>query len=208
MPDPVRHRTRHDTEFLLCSSTVSSCSRCEERHILQHPQVCLCVSFKEVILKTLIAYFSASGVTAAVAKKLASAIDADLYEILPRVPYSAKDLDWQNPKSRSSIEMNTPDMRPIIADGHPLDPAPYDRIFLGFPIWWYISPNIINTFLESSDFSGKTIILFATSGGSGFGKTVQRLQPSAPGAKIIEGRILNGSPDEKTLKLWAEGFAV
>lgn len=122
--------------------------------------------------KTLIAYFSASGTTAKAAKKLSEAIGADLYEIRPAVPYTEEDLNWMDKKSRSSIEMNDRSFRPELAD-HDADIAAYDKIFLGFPIWWYVAPTIINSFLESYDFSGKTIILFATSGGSRFGKLLQ-----------------------------------
>ena len=155
--------------------------------------------------KTLVAYFSASGVTARVAKNLASVAGADLYEIKPAVPYSRADLNWMDKQSRSSVEMRDKNSRPALSDTN-ADIAAYDTIFIGFPIWWYIAPTIINTFLEAYDFSGKKIVLFATSGGSGFGKAVDSLQPSAPGAKIIAGDILNGNPDEKKLKAFAEEF--
>ena len=121
--------------------------------------------------KKLVAFFSASGVTANAAKILAEAAGADIYEIKPEVPYTKADLDWMDKSSRSTIEMQDKSSRPAIADKN-ADISAYDTIFVGFPIWWYIAPTIINTFLESYDFSGKTIILFATSGGSGFGKTV------------------------------------
>ena len=155
--------------------------------------------------KKLVAFFSASGVTAQAARSLADAAGADLYEIKPAVPYSNADLDWMNKKSRSSIEMNDKASRPAIADtdAHVAD---YDVVFVGFPIWWYIAPTIINTFLERYDFSGKKIVLFATSGGSGFGKTVSNLQPSAPNAKIIEGKVLNGRHDKTSLAAWAAQF--
>ena len=155
--------------------------------------------------KKLVAFFSASGVTAQAARSLADAAEADLYEIKPAVPYSNADLDWMNKKSRSSIEMNDKASRPAIADtdAHVAD---YDVVFVGFPIWWYIAPTIINTFLERYDFSGKKIVLFATSGGSGFGKTVSNLQPSAPNAKIIEGKVLNGRHDKASLVAWAAQF--
>ena len=149
--------------------------------------------------KTLVAYFSASGVTARAAKSLAGAAGADLYEIRPAAPYTQADLDWTNKKSRSSVEMNDLSFRPALADSD-ADIAGHDVILLGFPIWWYVAPTIINTFLERYDFSGKTIILFATSGGSGFGKAVSGLQGSAPGAVIKEGRILNGRQSEAELK--------
>lgn len=138
--------------------------------------------------KELVAYFSASGNTAALAKKLADAAGADLYEIKPAVPYTNADLNWQNKQSRSSVEMSDHNSRPAIADGD-ADIASYDTVYIGFPVWWYIAPTIINTFLEKYDFSGKRIILFATSGGSRFGKAVQNLKVSAPDAEIIEGKV-------------------
>lgn len=153
--------------------------------------------------KTLVAYFSASGTTQRAADKLAKAAGADLYEIRPAVPYTRADLDWMDKKSRSTLEMKDPSFRPELADKD-ADIASYDRIFLGFPIWWYVAPTLINTFLESYDFTGKEIVLFATSGGSGFGKTVQALEPSCPGAVIKEGRLLNGGMFEAELKTWAE----
>lgn len=155
--------------------------------------------------KKLVAFFSASGVTAQAARSLADAAGADLYEIKPAVPYTNADLDWMNKKSRSSIEMNDKASRPAIADTN-AHVADYDVVFVGFPIWWYIAPTIINTFLERYDFSGKKIVLFATSGGSGFGKTTENLQPSAPNAKIIEGKVLNGRHDKASLTAWAAQF--
>ena len=144
--------------------------------------------------KTLVAYFSAQGTTRRVAENLANAAGADLYEIRPAVPYTPADLNWMDKKSRSSVEMNDRSSRPELA-GKDADIASYDRIFLGFPIWWYVAPTIINTFLEKYDFSGKKIILFATSGGSGFGNTVKELQPSAPNTEIVEGKILNSKSE-------------
>ena len=142
--------------------------------------------------KKLVAYFSASGVTKGVAEKLAEAAQADLYEIRPKTPYTDADLDWQDANSRSSIEMKDRSFRPELADCN-ADISGHDVIFLGFPIWWYVVPTIVNSFLEAYDFSGKTIILFATSGGSGFGKTVEGLKKSvSPSAVIREGRLLNG----------------
>ena len=153
--------------------------------------------------KTLVAYFSASGTTEQTAKRLAEAAGADLYEIKPAVPYTSADLNWMDKKSRSSVEMNDRAFRPELAD-RDADIASYDRIFLGFPIWWYVAPTIINTFLENYDFAGKEIILFATSGGSGLGKTVQALAPSCPGAEIREGKLLNGNLSVNELKKWVE----
>ena len=153
--------------------------------------------------KSLVAFFSASSVTKRTAKKLAAVTGSDLYEIRPAVSYTGADLNWQDKHSRSSREMNDPFSRPELADKNANIMA-YDRIFLGFPIWWGVAPTIVNTFLESYDFSGKTIILFATSGGSGMGRTASVLAPSCPGANIISGRILNGSLSEAELKQWAE----
>ena len=156
-------------------------------------------------MKTLVAFFSASGVTGRAAEKLAAAAGGDLYEIRPAVPYTRADLNWQDKRSRSSVEMANPASRPELADTD-APVAGYDRIFLGFPIWWYTAPTIIRTFLESYDFSGKTIILFATSGGSGLGKTAKELASSCPGAKIVEGKLLNGRLSESELKEWASGL--
>ena len=156
--------------------------------------------------KTLVAYFSASGTTAKVAEMLAKAANADIYEIKPAVPYTRADLDWMNKKSRSSVEMSDKSSRPELADKS-ANIANYDTVLLGFPIWWYVAPTIVNTFLESYDFSGKEIVLFATSGGSGFGKTVEGLKGSVSAdAQIIEGRILNGKLSENELKAWVESL--
>jgi len=148
--------------------------------------------------KKLVAYFSASGNTASLAKKLAEAANADLCEIRPAVPYTAADLNWQNKQSRSSVEMNDHSSRPAILPAE-ADISAYDTVYVGFPVWWYIAPTIINTFLESADFTGKTIILFATSGGSGFGRAVANLQPSAPGAKFVEGKVNPSAKDIEKL---------
>ena len=155
--------------------------------------------------KTLVAFFSASGVTRQVAQKLAAAAQADLYEIKPAVPYTQADLNWRDKSSRSSVEMQNLASRPQLADTD-AKIEQYDRILLGYPIWWYMAPTIINTFLESYDFSGKSIILFATSGGSGFGKSVKELSPSSPNATIREGRMLNGNPSEQELRQWVESL--
>ena len=155
--------------------------------------------------KQLVAYFSASGTTARVAKDLAKAAGADLYEIRPETPYTRADLNWQDKNSRSSLEMRDKNSRPTLAD-RDANIAEYDTIFVGFPIWWYVAPTIINSFLEAYDFSGKKIVLFATSGGSGFGKAVAGLQPSAPDAVIVEGALLNGRPNAAKLKAFAEKY--
>ena len=156
--------------------------------------------------KRLVAYFSASGVTERAAKNLAEAAGADLYEIKPKVPYTNADLNWNNSNSRSSVEMRDKTSRPELADKS-ANISGYDVIFLGFPIWWYVAPTIINTFLESYDFAGKTIILFATSGGSGFGKAAEGLKPSAPKATIKEGKLLNRTSLNE-LKAWVEGLKI
>ena len=155
--------------------------------------------------KKLVAYFSASGTTARVAKELAEAAKADIYEIRPETAYTNNDLDWRDKSSRSSVEMADKKSRPKLADKN-AKIADYDVIFVGFPIWWYTAPHIINTFLESYDFSGKKVVIFATSGGSGFGKTASDLQPSAPKAQILEGKLLNGRIDKAELAKWAEQF--
>ena len=142
--------------------------------------------------KKLVAYFSASGTTKKVAEMIAESAGADLFCIVPKVAYTKADLNWMDKKSRSSVEMNDKKIRPEMVNT-PLDVNAYDEIILGFPIWWYVAPTIVNTFLETYDFSGKKIVLFATSGGSGFGNTVRELQPSAPEAHIVEGRLINGA---------------
>lgn len=144
--------------------------------------------------KTLVAYFSASGVTKSVAERLAKTAGADLFEIEPAKPYTAADLNWNDKNSRSTLEANDPTCRPAIAS-KPLELDEYSTIFLGFPIWWYVAPAIIKTFLESQSFAGKKIVLFATSGGSDMGKTAKVLEASAPGATIVPGAILNGASD-------------
>ena len=156
--------------------------------------------------KRLVAYFSASGVTKRIAKTLAEAAGADIYEIAPEVPYTSADLDWMDKSSRSTMEMKDKTSRPAIKD-RKVDIAGYDVLFLGFPIWWYVAPRIINTFLEKYDFSGKKIVLFATSGGSGFGNTVAELKGSVPdSAKIIEGKLLNGKVSKAELEKWVQGL--
>lgn len=140
--------------------------------------------------KKLVAYFSASGTTRKVAEMIAETAEADLYEIVPKQPYSKADLNWMDKKSRSSVEMSDKKFRPEITDAD-AQIDKYDEIILGFPIWWYVAPTIINTFLESYDFTGKRIVLFATSGGSGFGNAVSELKPSAPDAVIVEGKVFN-----------------
>ena len=153
----------------------------------------------------LVAYFSATGTTARAARALAKAVDGALYEIRPAVPYTSADLNWMDKGSRSSVEMNDRRSRPALADAN-APVAGHDVIFLGFPVWWYVAPTILNTFLERYDFTGKTIVLFATSGGSGLGKSAEGLRPSAPGASFVDGRLLNGRLDEAELRAWAAGL--
>ena len=156
-------------------------------------------------MKPLVAYFSATGATARAAKTLAAAVGADLYEIRPAVPYTSADLNWMDKGSRSSVEMQDKRSRPALADTD-VPVAGHDVIFLGFPVWWYVAPTLLNTFLEAYDFTGKTIVLFATSGGSNLGQSAAGLRPSAPGAKLVDGRMLNGRLNEAELKAWAEGL--
>ena len=154
--------------------------------------------------KKLVAYFSASGVTKRYAEKLANVTGADLFEIKPSVPYTSADLNWQNSNSRSSVEMKNPDSRPEIAEKLS-DMDSYDTVFVGLPIWWYVAPTIIDTFLESYDFSGKTVIPFATSGGSEMGKTTDVLRKVCPDADIKDGKVLNGMSD-KEIAQWVNKF--
>ena len=153
--------------------------------------------------KKLVAYFSASGVTAQVAKKLAEAVGADLFEIAPKVTYTKADLDWMDAKSRSTVEMKDPGSRPELAAVLP-NAADYDTVYVGFPIWWYVAPTIVNTFLESIDLSGRTVVPFATSGGSGMGKTNEHLAPSCKGAKLLNGKVFKRSVSREELAAWAE----
>lgn len=156
--------------------------------------------------KVLVAYFSATGTTKKVSENLAEALNADIYEIKPLKPYTQADLDWTNDKSRSSVEMKDHKSRPEMA-ADDFSVSEYDTIFLGFPIWWYIAPTIVNTFLEKHDFSNKRIILFATSGGSGFGRTIDNLKPSvSESAEIIQGDILNSNPSVDKLRKWTAKF--
>ena len=157
--------------------------------------------------RKLVAYFSASGVTAKLAESLSEAIGADLYEIEPKIPYTKADLDWMDKQSRSTIEMNDPSSRPAIK-GERDNMDDYDTVFVGFPIWWYVAPTIINTFLESYDLTGKTIIPFATSGGSGMGKTNEKLQLSCPGARLLEGKVLKANTSKADLAAWVQSLCL
>ena len=152
--------------------------------------------------RKLVAYFSATGVTAKVAELIADAAGADVYQVQPEVPYTAADLNWMDKNSRSSVEMNDKKIRPAMVK-RSLQVEDYDVVFLGFPIWWYVAPTIINMFLESFDFTGKKIILFATSGGSGFGKTVEELKVSVTDdTQIVEGKLLNGKQTLAGVSEW------
>lgn len=155
--------------------------------------------------KKLVAYFSASGITAKLAKTLASAVSADIFEIKPEQPYTDADLDWNNKNSRSSVEMRDKSFRPAVA-GRIENISEYNTIYIGFPIWWYVAPTIINTFLEQYDLKGKTIVPFATSGGSGMGNTNTELMPSCKGAVLKEGKKFSANADESELRLWAENL--
>lgn len=157
--------------------------------------------------RKLVAYFSPTGSTAKLAQTLADAVGADIFEIRPEMPYKPADLNWMDKRSRSTVEMNDPASRPAIAAKRD-NMADYDVVFVGFPIWWYVAPTIINTFLESYDLSGKTVVTFATSGGSGMGDTLRRLAPSCPGAKLVEGKVFRRSTSAEQLAAWAEGLGV
>ena len=158
--------------------------------------------------KKLVAYFSASGVTESVAKMLSEAAGADLYEIRPEVPYTKADLNWMDKNARSTVEMNDKSSRPALADDD-AKVADYDVVFLGFPIWWYVAPTIINTFLEKYDFAGKTIILFATSGSSGVGKTLENLKGSVSDQAVLkEGKLLTGRQSVDALKKWVDSLGI
>ncbi len=154
--------------------------------------------------KKLVAYFSAGGNTAKLAKTFADAAGADLFEIAPKVPYTKADLDWTNKQSRSSVEMQDPSSHPEISAVP--DVSEYDTVFVAFPIWWYVAPTIVNTFLESDDFSGKTVIPVATSGGSGMGKTNEKLEPSCKGAKLLSGKVFSPSASKAELSAWIDSL--
>jgi len=156
-------------------------------------------------MKTLVTYFSASGVTSALAARLAEAIHAPLYEIRPAVPYTAADLDWTNSRSRSSLEMADKDCRPELADRN-APVADADLIFVGFPVWWYREPSVVDTFLASYDLHGKKLVLFATSGSSDIGTEAAERAEKITGAKVLAGRRFGANATEAELKAWAEQF--
>lgn len=155
--------------------------------------------------KKVVAFFSASGVTAEVAKSMGKTLDCPVYEITPAVAYTKADLDWMDKTSRSSVEMQDKSSRPEIKD-IPLDLSGCDTLYLGFPIWWYVAPTIVNTFVEKYDLSGKTVVLFATSGGSDWGKTVESLADSCKGAEIVEGKVLRPGVSREEFDMWVKGL--
>ena len=152
--------------------------------------------------KTLVAYFSASGVTKKLSENLAGAVGADLFEIIPETPYTKEDLDWQDQNSRSSVEMKDRSSRPAIASKVE-DMSQYDVVFVGFPVWWYREPSIVDTFVEAYDFAGKTIVPFATSGSSGIGDSGRNMAEIAKGAKVEEGKRFSANASADELKEWA-----
>ena len=158
----------------------------------------------DIMAKALVAYFSASGVTAKLSKKLASSIGADLFEIVPSKPYTQADLDWRDKTSRSTIEMNDRSCRPAISSR--TDISPYDVIFVGFPVWWFREPSIIDTFMESYDFTGKTVVPFATSGGTDIGPSGKNMAALAKGAKVEEGKRFSSEIPADKLKEWASAW--
>ena len=156
-------------------------------------------------MNKLVAYFSASGSTAKLAKPLATAAGAALYEIRPETPYERRDLNWMDKKARSTVEMQDPNCRPALADtAAPVAEA--DVIFLGFPIWWYREPSIIDSFLDAYDFSGKTIVPFFTSGGSNLGEGQERIKALAKGAKVLSGKRFSAHASERELKAWIDSL--
>ena len=154
--------------------------------------------------KILVAYFSASGVTKKVAENMAKAVNADLFEIAPEQPYTRADLNWMDKQSRSTLEMKDKNCRPAMA-AKP-DVSGYEVIFVGFPVWWYREPSIVDTFIESADFTGKTVVPFCTSGGSGIGDSTKNMQSLAPGAKVLDGKRFSPSASADELKKWIELF--
>ena len=152
-------------------------------------------------MKKLVAYFSASGSTAKLANTLAAATGAALYEIKPAVPYERRDLNWMDKEARSTVEMQDPNCRPELADtAAPVAEA--DVVFLGFPIWWYREPSLIDSFLDSYDFSGKTVVPFFTSGGSQLGEGQSRIEKLARGAKVLSGKRFSARASEAELQSW------
>lgn len=155
--------------------------------------------------KKLVAFFSPTGTTKALAQTLADAVGAeDIFEIVPEVPYEKRDLDWMDEKSRSSLEMNDPASRPAVKSLP--DVSGYDTIYIGFPIWWYVAPRIVNTFLEGLELSGKTVVPFATSGSSGIGKTNSVLRTSCGGARLLDGKVFKKNTSKAELLSWSQSL--
>jgi flavodoxin len=157
--------------------------------------------------KSLVAYFSATGTTEGAANALAKAARADLYRITPAQPYSSRDLNWNNSSSRSSVEMGNDSARPALVQVAP-DLSPYDVVFVGFPIWWYVEPRIVDTFLESCDLSGKAVVPFATSGSSGITRAASRMRDIVPQARVLDGRMMNDRPSTSELEAWIRGLGL
>lgn len=157
--------------------------------------------------KVLVAYFSATGTTEGVAEYIANGLNADIYEIVPEDPYTDADLDYNDNNSRTTIEMNDPDARPAIS-GSVENMGQYDIVFIGYPIWWGDAPRIVSTFVESYDFSGKTIVPFCTSGGSGIGSSASNLEGFTSGAEWLSGRRLNGSDSQDTVMEWVNSLGL
>lgn len=157
--------------------------------------------------KSLVAYFSATGTTEGAANALAKAARADLYRITPAQPYSSRDLNWNNSSSRSSVEMGNDSARPALAQVAP-DLSPYDVVFVGFSIWWYVEPRIVDTFLESCDLSGKAVVPFATSGSSGITRAASRMRDIVPQARVLDGRMMNDRPSTSELEAWIRGLGL
>ena len=157
--------------------------------------------------KSLVAYFSATGTTEGAANALAKAARADLYRITPAQPYSSRDLNWNNSSSRSSVEMGNDSARPALAQVAP-DLSTYDVVFVGFPIWWYVEPRIVDTFLESCDLSGKAVVPFATSGSSGITRAASRMRDIVPQARVLDGRMMNDRPSTSELEAWIRGLGL
>ena len=156
--------------------------------------------------KMLVTYFSATGTTRRLAETMAAALGADIAEIVPAEIYTNADLNWRDSGSRSTLEMRDEASRPLLDSA--IDVAPYDTVFVGFPIWWGIAPRIVETFLESTSFSGKTIVAFATSGGSGMGRTVDVLKKSAPDARFLNRRLMRASESEKSIRKWVDSLDI
>lgn len=155
--------------------------------------------------KTLVTYFSASGVTAELAKRLAKVANSDIYEIKPQISYTDADLNWMDKNSRSSVEMKDLSCRPAIANAMP-DVQKYEVVFVGFPVWWYREPSIIDTFMEKCKWNGQKVVPFATSGGSGIGNSGENMQKLAPAAKVEKGDKLSANASETTLTNWAKKY--